>query len=206
MTDHSSKGERILQREFGTTRRASAFYEKQMLDHLNPTMREFISHREMVFIATADSNGECDSSFRSGKPGFIRVINEKILACPEYRGNGVMASLGNILENQHIGLMFIDFFESTVGLHVNGTARIVGNEEFLEVDGLAKELKEDIQEPGGRNPERWIFVKVEEAYIHCSKHIPLLKKLDKKIHWGTDKEIYKGGDFFKAKDYNRSSS
>ena len=53
MTDHSSKGERILQREFGTTRRASAFYEKQMLDHLNPTMREFISHRELVFIATA---------------------------------------------------------------------------------------------------------------------------------------------------------
>ena len=48
------------------------------------------------------------------------------------------------------------------------------------------------------NPERWILITVEEAYIHCSKHIPLLKKLDKKIHWGTDKEVHKGGDFFKA--------
>ena len=47
-------------------------------------------------------------------------------------------------------------------------------------------------------PERWIFITVEEAYIHCSKHIPHLKKLDKKIHWGTDKETHKGGDFFKA--------
>ena len=50
----------------------------------------------------------------------------------------------------------------------------------------------------GSVPERWIFITVEEAYIHGSKHIPHLKKLDKKIHWGTDKETHKGGDFFKA--------
>ena len=50
----------------------------------------------------------------------------------------------------------------------------------------------------GTAPERWILITVEEAYIHCSKHIPHLKKLDKKIHWGTDKETHKGGDFFKA--------
>ena len=41
--------------------------------------------------------------------------------------------------------------------------------------------------------------KVEEAYIHCSKHIPKLKKQDKIIHWGTDDEKLKGGDFFKTK-------
>ena len=51
----------------------------------------------------------------------------------------------------------------------------------------------------GAVPERWIFITVEEAYIHCSKHIPHLKKLDKKIHWETDKETHKGEDFFKAK-------
>ena len=110
-----------------------------------------------------------------------------------------MASLGNILENQHIGMHFIDFFDSTVGLHVNGKAKIVENEQFLEIEELEKGLAKDIKEEGGRSPERWILITVEEAYIHCSKHIPLLKKLDKKIHWGTDKETYKGGDFFKAR-------
>ena len=196
MVNHGSEGERILQTKVGSKNKASAFYEKQMLDHLNPYMRDFILKQEMVFIATADSKGECDCSFRAGKRGFVRVVNEKTLVCPEYRGNGVMASMGNILENQHIGLTFIDFFENTIGLHVNGKAKILENEELLADETLAS-VANDIQEEGVV-PERWILITVEEAYIHCSKHIPRLKKLDKKIHWGTDKEAHKGGDFFKA--------
>ena len=198
MGNYGSKGERALQAKVGTADKASAFYEKQMLDHLNSYMREFISKQEMVFIATADSKGECDRSFRAGKRGFIRILDKKTLACPEYRGNGVMASLGNILENQHIGMTFLDFFENTIGLHVNGKAKVIENEELIKDKDLAENLARDLHKEKGGNPERWILIMVEEAYIHCSKHIPLLKKLDKKIHWGTDKEVHKGGDFFKA--------
>ena len=61
------------------------------------------------------------------------------------------------------------------------------------------ELLGDLEVTGGRSPERWVEVEVEEAYIHCSKHIPLLKKLDKEVDWGTDDEVKKGGDFFEAK-------
>jgi len=196
MANLGSEGERILQKKVGSENKASAFYDKQMLDYLNPYMRKFILKQEMVFIATADSKGECDCSFRAGKQGFVRVLNEKTLLCPEYRGNGVMASMGNILENSHIGMTFIDFFENTIGLHVNGKAKIVENDELLAdktLDGVANSIQEE-----GTAPERWILITVEEAYIHCSKHIPHLKKLDKKIHWGTDKETHKGGDFFKA--------
>ena len=117
-----SEGEHGLQERYGTKKRAYAFYNKQMLDHLNPLMREFIAEQEMLFIGTADSHGECDCSFRSGLPGFVRVLNEKTLIYPEIRGNGVMASLGNVSENEHIGMLFVDFCESTVGLHVNGQA------------------------------------------------------------------------------------
>lgn len=159
-------------------------------------MRDFISKQEMVFIATADSKGECDCSFRAGKQGFVRILNKRTLILPEYRGNGVMASMGNILENQHIGMTFIDFFENTIGLHVNGKAKIVENDELL-TDNAQVSIANDAQEKGVA-PERWIFITVEKAYIHCSKHIPHLKKLDKKIHWGTDKDTHKGGDFFKA--------
>ena len=196
MANLGSEGERILQKKVGSENKASAFYDKQMLDYLNPYMRKFILKQEMVFIATADSKGECDCSFRAGKQGFVRVLNEKTLLCPEYRGNGVMASMGNILENSHIGMTFIDFFENTIGLHVNGKAKIIENDELLAdktLDGVANSIQEE-----GTAPERWILITVEEAYIHCSKHIPHLKKLDKKIHWGTDKETHKGGDFFKA--------
>ena len=198
-----SKGEHQAQEAFGTTRRALTFYNKQMLHYLNPLMREFIARQEMVFIATADAHGACDCSFRAGLPGFVHVLDDKTLSYPEYRGNGVMASVGNILENPHIGMIFIDFFQSTVGLHVNGKARLVDNEDLLAWPDVTPEMIEAIQTTGGHHPERWILVEVEEAYIHCSKHVPLLQKLNKDIRWGTDNERDKGGDAFKAKDCSR---
>jgi uncharacterized protein len=194
-----SKGEHQAQEAFGTTRRALTFYNKQMLHYLNPLMREFIARQEMVFIATADAHGECDCSLRAGLPGFVHVLDDKTLAYPEYRGNGVMASVGNILENPHIGMIFIDFFQSTVGLHVNGKAHVVDNEALLARLDVTAEMITATQTIGGSRSERWILVEVEEAYIHCSKHVPLLQKLSKEIHWGTDDEHYKGGDAFKAK-------
>ena len=144
MANLGSEGERILQKKVGSENKASAFYDKQLLDYLNPYMREFILKQEMVFIATADSKGECDCSFRAGKQGFVRILNEKMLLCPEYRGNGVMASMGNILENSHIGMTFIDFFENTIGLHVNGKAKIVENDALLAdktLDGVANSIQ-----------------------------------------------------------------
>jgi predicted pyridoxine 5'-phosphate oxidase superfamily flavin-nucleotide-binding protein len=125
-----SRGEQILQEQYRTKKRAASFYENQMLNYLNEKMTEFVSKQSMVFIATADASGNCDSSFRAGSAGFVRVLDEKTLIYPEYRGNGVMASLGNIIENPHIGLMFIDFFEHNIGLHVNGIASIIENREL----------------------------------------------------------------------------
>src|ERR1700730_5061345 len=88
-------GERALQEKYGTTARAGAFYTNQMLDHLNEAMESFLARMDLVFISTADAHGDCDASFRAGPTGFMQVLNEKTLAYPEYRGNGVMASLGN---------------------------------------------------------------------------------------------------------------
>jgi predicted pyridoxine 5'-phosphate oxidase superfamily flavin-nucleotide-binding protein len=198
-----SKGEHLAQAKYDTTRRALAFYNKQMLTYLNPLMCEFIGQQELLFIATSDAQGECDCSLRAGHPGFVKVLDEKTLVYPEYRGNGVMASVGNILENPHIGMIFIDFFQHTVGLHVNGKACVVENDELAHLPNVSSEVIEESKICGGRSPERWILVEVEEAYIHCSKHIPLLQKLDKKIHWGTDDMKHKGGDAFKAKDCSR---
>lgn len=189
-------GERMLQQKYQTKKRAKAFYENQMIDFLNKGMREFISEQGMVFLSTANEKGDCDSTFRAGEEGFVRIIKERTLCYPEYRGNGVMASLGNIIENPHIGLLFIDF-EKGIGLHINGKAMIVENED------LPKKLPVDIANQfialEGSKLERWVFIEVEEAYIHCSKHIPRYQRTDKDIQWGTDDEVLKGGDYFKVK-------
>jgi predicted pyridoxine 5'-phosphate oxidase superfamily flavin-nucleotide-binding protein len=189
-----SQGERELQNTYGTQERAERFYDQQILDHLNAKMREFVARQEMLFVATSDRSGACDSSFRAGPPGFVQVLDGKNLAYPEYRGNGVMASLGNISENPNVGLLIIDFVQDVIGLHVNGTAQIV------EDPAMRAAFPNISVDPApGRRPERWVWITVEEAYIHCSKHLPRLAKVSHTRHWGTDDVKRKGGDFFGAK-------
>jgi uncharacterized protein len=183
-TRPGSLGERELQRRHRSEDRAGRFYREQVLDRLNQRMIQFIGRQEMVWIATADGHGECDCSFRAGPPGFVRVLDASTLRYPEYRGNGVMASLGNIAENPHVGMVFLDFDQERIGLHVNGRARIV------EAAG---------DEPARPRVERWVEVQVEEAYIHCRKHLPHLVKADGDGRaWGTDDARAKGGDYFGA--------
>ena len=198
-----SDGEHELQEKHNTASRANAFYRHQVLGYLNPLMQAFVTKQEMMFVGTADRHGEADTSFRAGLAGFIRVLDEKTLAYPEYRGNGVMSSLGNIAENPHVGLLFVDFADK-IGLHVNGRARIVENDEFLRVVSASEPVREGIPPATGRGPERWVVVSVLEAYIHCSKHIPRMQKINEEIQWGTDDVRAKGGDYFKAKTSPRS--
>ncbi|MBT6055418.1 MAG: pyridoxamine 5-phosphate oxidase [Planctomycetaceae bacterium] len=191
-----SQGERVLQRQYGSVDRANEFYDTQMHNHLNDRMVKLIERQEMMFIATSDAKGECDSSFRAGFPGFVIVLDDKTLIYPEYRGNGVYASLGNISENPHVGMLFVDFFESTIGLHVNGKTKVIDNEQMMQRVAATETVCEAMQVLDGPQPERWILVTVEEAYIHCAKHVPRLEKVEKKIHWGSDDDSHKGGRFF----------
>src|ERR671921_752001 len=143
-------GERKLQDRLDTRERADAFHARQTLRHLNDAMRDFIGRQEMMFLATADAAGDCDSTFRAGPPGFVRVLDEQHLSWPEYRGNGVMASLGNITENAHVGLLFIDFREA-IGLHVNGTAEIV---EDPDEQADTRAASSSSARASGRRPRR----------------------------------------------------
>lgn len=194
-----SAGEHELQKRFGTTERANRFYSHQMLDFLNDRMQIFVGRQEMIFISTADAHGECDSSFRAGPPGFVRVLDERRITWPEYRGNGVLASVGNISENPHVGLLMIDFVKDVIGLHINGKAKMVTDEEMRRDYPW---LIED--DAGGRSPERWVVVDVEEAYVHCSKHIPRMVRVPirRAVGTGENRREFKrkGGDYFAARD------
>jgi predicted pyridoxine 5'-phosphate oxidase superfamily flavin-nucleotide-binding protein len=164
-------------------------------------MREFIGRMEMAFIATADAHGECDASFRAGPPGFVVVLDDRTIAWPEYRGNGVMASAGNIAENPHVGILMVDFVRDLVGLHVNGSAELVSPGDFA-----SRYTPDQLDIVPGRRPERWIVVEVEEAYIHCSKHIPKLQPVPRTRDWGTDDPDKKGGDYFHVATERRQAA
>lgn len=186
-----SDGEHLLQCAYSSTERAARFYQDQVLDRLNPAMAEFVGRMEMAFIATADARGNADCSLRSGPPGFIHVLDAHEIAYPEYRGNGVQASLGNLFENSGIGVLMIDFARDVIGLHVNGRARIVEDAEFRAV---YPEIPQDFER--GRTPQRWVVVEIDEAYVHCRKHIPRMQPAPAGRAWGSDSAKVKGGDYF----------
>lgn len=184
--------EQALEREYGSEPRAQAFYEHQVVDHLNDRMQAFIQKMDLMFIATADAEGHCDSSVRAGPPAFVRVLDARRVAYPEYRGNGVMASLANMRDNPHISLLFIDFADTAIGLHVNGRAHIAGPDD--------PSWPRTLDDPAA---EFWVIVSVEEAYIHCSKHIPRMTRHAAAIEWGTDDPAKKGGDYFGVSAHRR---
>ncbi len=114
---------------------------RQLADRLEKvTMRSaftdedkaFIARCRMFFIATADDAGQPDCSYKGGAPGFVRVVDDRTLAIPDYDGNGQYRTWGNVLVNARVGLLFVDF-ETPKRLRVNGTA-VVSDQDPLLAD------------------------------------------------------------------------
>lgn len=98
-------------------------------------------------------------------------------------------------------MLILDLYRDSVGLHINGRARVIENDELSAyTDKLPKEVTELLALEGNKRPERWVMVEIEEAYIQCSKHIPLVQKKERTIDWGTDSVAAKKGDYFQLLD------
>ena len=85
-------GSRSLQDRFDTRRIADRLEEKIVRDTIEERDRAFIEARDMFFIATADAEGRPQSSYKGGDPGFVRVLDERTIAFPNYDGNGPAGS------------------------------------------------------------------------------------------------------------------
>jgi hypothetical protein len=125
------EGMRRLQDRFDTRRLADRLDEKLGRTAFTAEDREFIESRRLFFLATADAEGRPDCSYKGGEPGFVRVSGENELAFPSYDGNGMFRSLGNVLANPAVALLFIDF-ERPNRLRVNGRASVAEDDPLLE--------------------------------------------------------------------------
>ncbi|MES2017757.1 MAG: pyridoxamine 5'-phosphate oxidase family protein [Pseudomonadota bacterium] len=116
-------GMRTLQDARETRPLADRLEQVTLRSAFTPEDRAFIESRPMLFVATADAQGHPDCAYKGGLPGFIRVIDDHTLAFPDYDGNGMYRSWGNVLVNPAVGLLFVDF-ESPKRLRVNGSATV----------------------------------------------------------------------------------
>jgi predicted pyridoxine 5'-phosphate oxidase superfamily flavin-nucleotide-binding protein len=115
--------QRRLQRAFDTERLADRIEQRLFREHITADDRAFIERLDMFFLATTDAGGHPNCSYKGGDPGFVRVPDEHTLVFPNYDGNGMYLSMGNVAATAQVGLLFIDF-ENQKRLRVNGTATI----------------------------------------------------------------------------------
>jgi predicted pyridoxine 5'-phosphate oxidase superfamily flavin-nucleotide-binding protein len=130
LDDRYHAGMRLLQDRHDTRRLADRLDERLCRRSFGDDDRAFIESRAMFFLASADAAGRPDCSYKGGPPGFVRVTAADELAFPSYDGNGMFRSLGNLLVNPAVGLLFIDF-ERPRRLRVNGRATIAEDDPLL---------------------------------------------------------------------------
>jgi predicted pyridoxine 5'-phosphate oxidase superfamily flavin-nucleotide-binding protein len=156
------KGEREAQRRWSRRRsRDPARLERLLLDHIPAEYHARIEAVPFFFLATSNRRGQCDCSFKGGGPGLVRVLDTRTLAFPDFRGNQLFMSLGNVLENPHVGLLFIDF-EDGSRLRVNGLASIHDAGPPLELFPEAP---------------RVVIVDIEEVTPNCAAYVPRLRPI-----------------------------
>ncbi|MEA2656738.1 MAG: uncharacterized protein QOI23_2103, partial [Chloroflexota bacterium] len=123
MTQLFHEAQRRLQDRFDTRRLADRIEERLVHDFIDEGDAEFIGKRDMFFLATVDPDGRPNCSYKGGDPGFVRVVDAKTLAFPNYDGNGMYLSMGNLRVNPHVCMLFVDFTAQRPSrLRLNGVA------------------------------------------------------------------------------------
>jgi uncharacterized protein len=132
---------------------------KKELSYVDKHCRRFIELSPFLCMGTVNANGSADVSPRGGMPGFVHVLDEKLLAIPDRPGNNRLDSFVNILSQPAVGLVFfVPGFEEVV--RVNGIARI-----SVDPDLIARFPVE------GKLPRSVLLIEVKEALLHCAKAI-----------------------------------
>jgi len=150
----------------GSRRLQEAFHSRSIADRLEkvtlhatftPSDRAFIESAIYFFLATADADGHPDVSFKGGPAGFVRVTGPSELAFPDYDGNGMFRSLGNLSVNPNVGLLFIALHGRPRRARVHGTARIDRNDPLLAETVGAQMI---------------VRVTVSAIFPNCPRYIP----------------------------------
>jgi predicted pyridoxine 5'-phosphate oxidase superfamily flavin-nucleotide-binding protein len=152
-------GNRDLQDQFGSRRiadRLQGFARTAFSDE----DRAFIAGLPYFFLASANAAGRPDCSFKGGPPGFVQITGPSELAFPDFDGNGMFKSLGNLQINPGIGLLFIALHGSPRRLRVNGTATVHRDDALLATTVGAQMI---------------VRVAVEAIFPNCPRYLPTME-------------------------------
>ena len=157
-------GNRQFQDRFDT-RRLADHLTGRVTETIGESQKEFIEKADMFFLATCDHRGIPTCSYKGGDPGFVRVLDERWLAFPNYDGNGKFQSMGNLLKNPNVGMLFVDF-EGQQRLRLQGIATILDDDELLS-----------------EYPEAQFVIRVQatEVYTNCPRYVHKYQLVERSV-------------------------
>ncbi len=161
------QGQRELQDRFESRALADRLEEKLRHGRFSDADKVFVEESPFFFLATADASGQPDCSFKGGEPGFARIAAPDLLVWPDYDGNGMFRSLGNIRVNPKVGLLFMRFGEKPGRLRINGTAEIVF---------------EDADLAGFPGAQMLIKLSPTDIFPNCPRYIPRVDLIEPSIY------------------------
>jgi predicted pyridoxine 5'-phosphate oxidase superfamily flavin-nucleotide-binding protein len=167
MTVMYHDGNRRLQDQFDSRRISDRLEEKLTRTTFTADDRAFIESTIYFFLSTADAEGRPDCSFNGGPPGFVRVTGDGEIAFPDYDGNGMFKSLGNLLVNANVGLLFIDLHERPRRLRVNGSATVSSQDPLLA------------KTAGG---QMMVRVQVRAIFPNCPRYLPKMQLVEPSVY------------------------
>jgi len=159
-------GMRELQDRYKGRRVADRIEERRRHATFTAEDIAMVEEAPFFFLATAWKDST-DCSMKGGMPGFVRVMAPDELAWPDYDGNRMYRSLGNILRNPAVGLLFVKFDATSTRLRITGQAGI--DESAAAIAGL----------PGAK---RLIRVKVDYIYYNCPRSVPHMEFVEPSIY------------------------
>ncbi|HLK14310.1 MAG TPA: pyridoxamine 5'-phosphate oxidase family protein [Fimbriimonadaceae bacterium] len=163
-TYHSAQ--RALQEQFDSVRLADRVVERSFQRELDDYDKRFIESQGFFFLATVDPGGEPFCNFRAGNPGFVTVVTPTCLEWPEFNGNGMYLTLGNLAANSRVHLLFIDF-ERQERFRVAGRASVHTDAEAVDPYFEAQAV---------------VRVAVEKAFPNCKRYIPKMQLVEPSRH------------------------
>jgi len=165
-TDFYSDSQRRMQDRFDTRKLADRLEAVLIQDHLSAVDASFITRQNMFFLATADAYGQPNCSYKGGAKGFVTIVDERTLAFPDYNGNGMHLSAGNITETNKVGLLFVDF-ERQARMRILGSAHIADNDPLME-----------------RYPGAQLIVRVgiESVFTNCPRYVHKMKLIEESVY------------------------
>lgn len=159
MTSFFTTEHRALQTEMGTAGIADRIASTRRHSEFSESDSEIVGNAEFFFVATSANDGTLDCSVKCGPRGFVQLRGGSTLAFPDYDGNGMFRTLGNIRATRKVSLLFLEFSGQKRKLRIQGDGQVSTDPTTVSAFPGAQAV---------------VLISVTDIFPNCPRYLPTM--------------------------------